>query len=653
MLTVISTSKSAVVVLIQSVPPYVPTARLHDSAFQQAAAGAHLPNDNHNGSIIKRFSKDDGGIAFTVKLPDKGNIAANEVDVDLRNIYTYVSPAELERYENLDWELDDERRRNRKKVGRPRKTSPSALAMVQKPKRPLGRPRKYPVKTQDHGPADFVGVHIPSPVKPRPETQDPSPVTSVTAHRRESLTSAVESVETSASDGTPLNIDQLTPSNARKVTAVRPPPASPPIHSRRTTYSMVEASLGRYEISDEEEVIPESGSEDELSLNPSTREPRFASRTEISNSTPGLDEQHESLFLSRPESSDNQASTSPHSKTMQLQAVHNESSTSDGVADTDGPDDILEQLQAGKTRRIESNSSSTMTSNTSKPKLIHEYFKPKSSAKNAVAYPSLFPNHSPIPSPSISQDLSGNAPKPKNPSAVRPHINESFDAQKIRKSLSPVPPSHAQHPKLPSVDHIAARKSTQAAKGTRPQSFRPAHKSMTPHFPSSNKHLSKSNSPRLRGGTTKSPFSTKSPTKAPRATGAPPPLPPKAPILQDRHQIQALLASPPHDHTDSDVVILGSPLTPSDASSEERNHLPGTDPLPPQSPRPDIMLGSPLTSSSEDPRIQPSSSSSPPSQHVPNANTNHRTKRRRGSSDGSGSGSGKNKGRRRNRSVMR
>lgn len=201
MLTVTSTSKSAAVVLIQSVSPYVPTARRHDSAFQQAAAGAHLSNEHHNGSIIKRFSKDDGGIAFTVKLPDKGNIAGNEVEVDLRNIYNYVSPDELERYENLDWELEDERRRNRKKVGRPRKTSASALAMVQKPKRPLGRPRKYPMKTQDPGPADFAGVHIPSPLKPRPETQDPSPITSVAAERRESPTSAVESVETSASDG--------------------------------------------------------------------------------------------------------------------------------------------------------------------------------------------------------------------------------------------------------------------------------------------------------------------------------------------------------------------------------------------------------------------------------------------------------------------
>ncbi|KAI4197547.1 MAG: hypothetical protein LQ348_002140, partial [Seirophora lacunosa] len=613
MLTVISTSQSAAFVLIQSVPPYVPTARCHDSAFQQAAAGAHLSNEHHNGSIIKRFSKDDGGIAFTVKLPDKGDIAGNELDVDLRDIYDYVSPAELERYENLDWELDDERRRNRKKVGRPRKTLPSTLAMGQKPKRPLGRPRKYPIKTQDLGPADFAGVHIPSPLKPRLGTQDPSPITSVAAQRRESLTSAVESVETSASDSTPHNIDQLTPSNARKVRAVRQPPASPSIPGRRTTYSMVEASLGKYEISDEEEVIPESGSEDELSLNPSTREPRFASRTEISNSTPGLDEQHESLLLSGSENSDNQASTSPHSKTMQLQAVHNDSSSSDGIADTDGPDDILEKFQAGKTRRIESKSSSTMTSNTSKPKLIHEYFKPKSSAKDAVAYPSLLPNHSPIPSPSTSQVLSGNAPKSKDPSATRSPINESFDAQKIQKNLSPVPPSHSQHPKLPSVDHIAAQKSTQPANGTRPQSSRPAQKSMTPHFPSSNKHISKSNSSRLLGGTTKSPFSTKSPTKALRAPGAPPPpLPSNAPLLQeDRHQIQLLLGSRPHEHTNSDVVILGSPLTPSHASSEEKPHLPATDPLPRRS---SIMLGSPMTSSSEDTRVKPSSSA-PPSQH--------------------------------------
>ncbi|KAL8963589.1 MAG: hypothetical protein Q9193_000156, partial [Seirophora villosa] len=360
---------------------------------------------------------------------------------------------------------------------------------------------------------------------------------------------------------------------------------------------MVEASLGKYEISDEEEVIPESGSEDELSLNPSTREPRFASRTEISNSTPGLDEQHESLLLSGAESSDNQAPTSPHSKTMQLQAVHNESSSSDGIADTDGAEDILERFQAGKTRRIESKSSSTTTSNKSKPKLIHEYFKPKPSAKDAVAYPALLPNHSPISSSSTSQVLSGNAPKSKDPSATRSPIKESFNAQKIRKSLSPVPSSHLQHPRLPPVDHTAARKSTQPANGTRPQSSRPAQKSMTPHFPSSNKHLSKSNSPRILGGTTKSPFSTKSPTKAPRATGAPPPpLPSNAPILQeDRHQIQLLLGSRPHDS--DDVVVLGSPLTPSAASSEGRDRFPATDPLPRRS---SIMLGSPLVSSEED-----------------------------------------------------
>ncbi|KAL8656028.1 MAG: hypothetical protein Q9210_000516 [Variospora velana] len=533
------TSKPSVVVLIQSIPAYTPTARPYESTFQHAAAATNPPPEHHHCSIIRRFSNQDGGIAFTLQSRGEGDIPGHEIEVDLRNIYDYVSPAELERYENLDWERDDERRRNRPKVGRPRKMALSGTTLTishNKPKRPLGRPRKYPVVTKTQGPADFAGVHIPTPVKPRLAPQGPSPRRSPAAQQPDqvgfqrsiSTTSAVESTSTSESDGIPLNIDQVTPSNARKVVAARPPEPSPSKNSRRTTYSMVEASLGRCDMSDEEDVMPDSGSEDELSIIPAP-EARFASKTEISNSTPGVDEQHESLHLSGPESSDNQAVTQPNDKTRKVHSVHDGLSSSNGVVDTDEPSDLLQQFQARKARRIKSKSSNTTTSDISKSKPIYEYFQPKDSVKDVVAYPSLFKGHQPVPTSPTWQGLAGKAP------SQRTHLEQD----------------------LTSRNHLA------------------------------------------------------------------------------------------NDHTNDDLITLGSPLTPSDASSvHDRDHLAAIDLRPPRSLAPDITLGDPLTSSSEDNSTKPLSSSSMFT-HVQNTNTNHRTKRRR-SSGGSG-----NEGARYDRLVRR
>ncbi|KAI4288372.1 MAG: hypothetical protein L6R35_002360 [Caloplaca aegaea] len=684
-----SPAHPAVVVLIQSIPAYIPTARPYENTFQHAAAAADPPHKSHHYSIIKRFSSQDGGVVFTVQSPGDGAVPGNEIEVDLENIYDYVSPAELERYENLDWERDDERRRNRPKVGRPRKTSPSGATLAishNKPKRPLGRPRKYPIVTKTQGPAGFAGVHIATPVKPSLAPQSPSPKSSpaaqhpdqVGSQRRVPTASAVESVSSSESDPTPLNIDQVTPSNARKVVAARPPEPSPSKNSRRTTYSMVEASLGRCDISDEENVIPDSGSEDELSFIPSAREARFASKTEISNSTPDVDEHHDSVFLSGPESSDNQAVTQPNDQTSKVHSVHDGLSSTDGIVDSDEPSDLLQQVQAKNAPRIKSKSSSARTSDLSKSKPIYKYFQPKASVKDVVAYPSLFKGHQTVPTSPTWKGLVGNAAELKDPSGRRSHIKEPASgpamshAQQFPTEISPVRPRNSQHPKSPSADPNAARKSTQAANRAKPQASRPARKSltphfpsaqlgkpstpptllrarktMTPHFPSSKKSTGQNTSTRLRGGMTKAPFSTKSPIKASHPNRAPPRPSSNALILQNRDRTRTFPTSLANGHTNDDLITLGSPLTTSDASSvHDRDHLSAIDLPPPRSSAPDITLGSPLTSSSEDTRTKPFSSSSMFT-FLQNTNTNHRTKRRR-SSGGSG-----NEGARYDRLVRR
>lgn len=163
-----------------------------------------------NGTIISRFTTEDGRIGFTIATEPGGDDASSrqEIDVDLMDIYDHVTPAELERYEHHDWELESQREQNRRKVGRPRKRVPSFDGFVgvdkaaTKPKRPLGRPKKSSVLS---GRSAFAGVYIPSPVKTteRPPTSLSSRKTSLTSQSGSAQTLETSRQEfTSASSGT-------------------------------------------------------------------------------------------------------------------------------------------------------------------------------------------------------------------------------------------------------------------------------------------------------------------------------------------------------------------------------------------------------------------------------------------------------------------
>ena len=131
--------------------------------------------------MVSRFIKDDGFIRFTVRIGVGVGDSAEKIDVDLENIYDYVTPGELERFEHLDWEEEIEREKIRRKDGRPRKeTLHGGLSYTihqSAMMKPLGRPRNYSVNPASpfstaqgqrmlgkRVDSAFLGVHIPSPV---------------------------------------------------------------------------------------------------------------------------------------------------------------------------------------------------------------------------------------------------------------------------------------------------------------------------------------------------------------------------------------------------------------------------------------------------------------------------------------------------------
>lgn len=171
---------------IPSVPRYVPNTELSKELADQKIAAVTLADDSRNGIILSRFTTEDGKIGFTIRIRyangAENSADSEEVDVNLANIYKYVTPTELERYEHHELELEAEREANRPKVGRPRKRSPGLILSTEimgeeiKMKKPLGRPRKRPatpnqnIRTglakQTYQPRlVFAGVHIPSPAK--------------------------------------------------------------------------------------------------------------------------------------------------------------------------------------------------------------------------------------------------------------------------------------------------------------------------------------------------------------------------------------------------------------------------------------------------------------------------------------------------------
>ena len=159
--------RQCVEVRVPYVPPYIPCRSRNGTRSRRRPASQ--PTASVNGSIVSRYTTEAGKIGFVI-IPDSHRDGENatEIEVDLADIYDYVTPAELERYEHHEWDLESERERERRrrKFERQLRAAYSAEEhFVNRPKRPLGRPRKEK-SAAPNGPARFVAVHIPSPGKP-------------------------------------------------------------------------------------------------------------------------------------------------------------------------------------------------------------------------------------------------------------------------------------------------------------------------------------------------------------------------------------------------------------------------------------------------------------------------------------------------------
>ncbi|KAL8776033.1 MAG: hypothetical protein Q9194_003430, partial [Teloschistes cf. exilis] len=290
----------AVQIRIPFVAKYVPSYQRPRNPIQQIAdpeRGSNTPN----GSIVARYTADDGGVIFAIVSKQSGDLEADEIEeieVRLANIYEHVTPRELERFEHKEWEKEIERESRRRKVGRPRRKIRSSMpaheeledlekAMkLQKTKKPLGRSRKKPsaairhptVKGGSRVVSNFQAVLIQSPNRREEQIVD-------TSSSSDSTNSSLQSSDTPMPDSgaTLLNVDQLTPSNAARVVADSPLRVQPsPSKAHLRPSLMVEAALGNGIISDEDHGLSDAiGSEDELTAASPNINHRVAHRARI------------------------------------------------------------------------------------------------------------------------------------------------------------------------------------------------------------------------------------------------------------------------------------------------------------------------------------------------------------------------------------
>ncbi|KAL9004663.1 MAG: hypothetical protein Q9188_002523 [Gyalolechia gomerana] len=598
-------SKPSIEVQIPWVPPYIPHLSTPVLPYPRPTAPGRV-QDRCDGSILSRYTKADGTIGFTVNIgPRLGKETGGEeeIDIDLARIYEYVTPGELERYENHDWELEDERERNRPKLGRPRKVQKPPVDILDlngthKPMRPPGRPRKRPVKrlpeANETTASAFVGVHVPSPVKPGEATSTYSssaslPSASKVSCQREPTTSSMEDVFPSHTRDSDVQVDQLTPSNANRVVGAKVPEPSP---SRRhkASYSMVQAALGDSESSDDGEVLPDFGSEDELTLVPTTQKRRFPMGAEATNSIPHKEPGHESLFLTPFGSVDAQSQHSHEDRA----ASADDQSLSEGSIGSPSNDvtDLLEQFQASKTRRVRSNSPNGFSSNAQRSKTVDVYIKPRNPTK-ASAIPAN-PQHQPaVPSESQSLQLGlihgykrvvSNTfrqrravhlpPTPSEPyehrtAGLAPPLSANFApeakpadlSQAVRKRQGQLPRGSVNPGPTPTAAPDSQKKST-------PPSSRKNRHSMTPHFPPSKRSHQEPMSTSLRGGITHS-FSANTTPRHQRRARLTSSSPPKT-ISRNHHEVQPLLNRHPNSTTTAGDIILGD----LEMLSEENHHRP-------------------------------------------------------------------------------
>ncbi|KAL8836038.1 MAG: hypothetical protein Q9170_003083 [Blastenia crenularia] len=505
--------------------------------------------------MTHRYTKTDGLIGFTVRINTRtgGSIAhPHEIDVDLVDIYEHVTPEELERFENHDWELEDARERQKPKLGRPRKYISTldlgGLTSRTVPLKRRGRPRKGPPKSLENqrtpvsGPREssvqhsptFVGVHIPSPHNQRaslPVAMSPirsglMSLGSVPTRDHERTSSSAEDFEILDTQCNGTQVDQLNASNANRVVGVKLPSASPSIRRHRPSYAMVQAALGDSESSDAAPMVPDSQSEDELSLLLTTQPKHPAVPRKVSLP----DDQQESLFLTPMGSVDGGLADNHGSRFGRRDSP-----------DSNDPSNLLEKFGASNARRIPPKRPSSVSTDTKPPNTIHNHFRPK-------------------------------------------HVSPIVTNERSQQQSLP-------SPVVKSYDSI---KST-------PKSIRYIRKSMTPHFPSPKRARAKLLSPRLRGGRRDQSTNQRSPIKVeyrPQSIL----LPNGAATSYDRTGAKSLLDSRTKALATDGEIFLGDPFLSSDEiNPTSADHHPSTGRGQYRfSYDKEIVLGSPVTSSSSE-----------------------------------------------------
>ncbi|KAL8953858.1 MAG: hypothetical protein Q9222_000304 [Ikaeria aurantiellina] len=631
-------------VLIPSIPRYVSLRGSQQQFANQLDRSFTKPDDPRNGRIISRYLTEHGSIGFSIETDPSAVVDGNieKIGVALKNIYNYVTPAELERYEHHEWELEDEREKNRPKVGRPRKLSPysrMSMAMVQdgiKPKRPLGRPRKHPfnlaakpssaTQTQKSRRQAFRGIFIASPAKQveqqsgirtSPVTMGistPSAPTSLdkihmpdTEGDVASRTPSIPIMTNLVSDATP-QVDQLTPSNARRVVGAKLPnsPATPSRRTYRHSYSMVQAALGNSASSASEDDVPLSASEDELAL--ISRIPtksRFAKGLDTAGSVPREVERLGSRQNHRQRLSKSDMLEIP----PKIPSPRRERSISSTQDDRTDPAELLQRFGASSSRRIQpaspspSEASQVGSLSLHIPQLnpIHKYFQPKSRKKKVNATPKQFEQR------------------------------ESLLASRAGSFLDNAQEERVSIPE-PSQQSLGASMLKPPSHQTTPTPSKVIRKSMTPHYPPRKKSTTGVNKRRHRVEMARLPAATG--TAHDRLKKAPAAIISRSDsTLGHRPQVITALDLGPQRRPaclEDRHIELGSPTTSSEEESVQQwfdaassaalqSHNPNRPRLSPSTARLKVVLGSPMSSSSDElDRIERPAQPS----HVPHQNGN-------------------------------
>ena len=162
--------------------------------------------------IVQRFLLEDGNVTFAIGTKNGDVVNRDPGEIPLRKIFDFITPAELERFENQGFIEEDEREKQerlakmlRKKApGRPRKNplfgdtisreqSTLASGLINR-KRPHGRPRRNTVSAPSfNGPQPGLEVRIPTGLRTSsmvPDSESSSEIESTPRRQQYSMVAA-------------------------------------------------------------------------------------------------------------------------------------------------------------------------------------------------------------------------------------------------------------------------------------------------------------------------------------------------------------------------------------------------------------------------------------------------------------------------------